>query len=169
MLILALMTLTPVLRGWANDHRHVIWSETFATLASFVWRRLYRWATLRHPNTTGRWLAARDFPHRPGAAWRVTDPTTGKQIIRVQEVCKPQRSIKIQGDANPFDTPWEAYVQHRERPLALKASAAFRAQVLHQQHGDCPLCRQVLQDDASLELPHRDGTHQHNRLANLVL
>ena len=155
--------------GWANYHRHVIWSETCATRDSVVWRRLYRWATRRHPNNTGRWLAARYFPHRPGEAWRFTDPTTGKQTIRVQEVGKHQRHIKMKGDANPFDTPWEAYVPHRARPLALKASAAFRAKVLQQQHGDCPICRQVLQDDESLELPHRDGNHQHNRLANLVL
>jgi RNA-directed DNA polymerase len=33
-------TLNPVLRGWANDHRHVICGETFATLDNFVWRRL---------------------------------------------------------------------------------------------------------------------------------
>ena len=161
--------LTPVLRGWANSPRHVICSKTFATLDSFVWRRLYRWVKLRHPNKTGRWLAARSFPHRPGAAWRCTDPTTGKQLIRVQEVCKHQRHLKIQGDATPFETPWEAYFQHRERQLALQASAALRAKVLQQQHGDCPICRQVLQDDASLELHHRDGNHQQNRLANLGL
>ena len=33
-------SLNPVLRGWANYHRHVICTETFATLDSFVWRRL---------------------------------------------------------------------------------------------------------------------------------
>jgi RNA-directed DNA polymerase len=30
----------PVLRGWANSHRHVICAETCATLDRFVWRRL---------------------------------------------------------------------------------------------------------------------------------
>jgi RNA-directed DNA polymerase len=162
-------TLNPVLRGWANYHHHVICSKTFATLDSFVWRRLYRWAKLRHPNKTGRWLAARYFPHRPGETWRFTDPTTGKQVIRVQEVLKQQRYIKIKGDANPFDPQWEAYFQYRERQLALKASSAFRAKVLQQQHGRCPGCQQVLQYDESLELHHRDGNHQNNRLINLVL
>jgi RNA-directed DNA polymerase len=32
-------TLHPVLRGWANDHRHVIGGETFAPLDTFVWQR----------------------------------------------------------------------------------------------------------------------------------
>ena len=162
-------TLNPVLRGWANYHRHVICSETFATLDSFVWRRLYRWAKLRHPDKTGHWLAARYFPRRPGETWRLSDPTTGKQIIRVQEARKQQRYVKIKGDANLFDPQWEAYFQDRERQLALKASSAFRAKVLQQQHGRCPGCQQVLQYDESLELHHRDGNHQNNRLVNLVL
>ena len=34
-------TLNPVVRGWANYHCHIICSQTFVTLYSFVWRRLY--------------------------------------------------------------------------------------------------------------------------------
>src|SRR5712691_3332452 len=100
--------LTPVVRGWAHSHRHVICRETFATLDRFVWRRRSRWAKLRHPNKTGRWLAARSFPHRPGEPWRLTDPATGKQLIRVQEALKQQRPMKSKGDAHPFDPQWAA-------------------------------------------------------------
>ena len=59
-------TLTPVLRGWANYHRHSICGETFAQLDNFVWQRVYRWATRRHSDKTGRWLVERYFPHRTG-------------------------------------------------------------------------------------------------------
>src|SRR5919109_5063273 len=102
-------------RGWANYHRHGICSETFARLDRFVWRRLYRWAKRRHPDKTGRWNAERYFPHQPGEAWRFTDPLTGKQVIRVQEAVKPQRYLKVKGEANPFDPVWEGYFQHRDR------------------------------------------------------
>src|ERR671925_357618 len=101
-------------RGWANYHRHVICSETFARLDRFVWRRLYRWAKRRHPDKTGRWNTERYFPHQPGEAWRFTDPLTGKQGIRVQEVVKPQRYLKVKGEANPFDPVWEGYFHHRD-------------------------------------------------------
>src|SRR5882724_2045219 len=139
--------LTPVLRGWANEHRHIICGETFAQLDSFVWRRLYRWAKLRHPNNTGRWITTRYLPHQPGDAWRFTDPTTGKQSIRIHEAVKPQRHIKVKNNANPFDPHWESYCQSRDRQLALKASSAFRANLLHQQTGRCPICRQVIQSE----------------------
>jgi RNA-directed DNA polymerase len=64
-------TLNPILRGWANYHRHVLCGETFATLDNFVWRRLYRWARGRHSNQTGRWIAERYFPHQVGESLAV--------------------------------------------------------------------------------------------------
>jgi RNA-directed DNA polymerase len=161
--------LTPLLRGGANSHRSIICSETCAQLESVVWRRRFRWAKLRHPNKTGRWIAARYFPPRAGEAWRFTDPVTGKQLIRVREAVKPQRHIKVKGEANPFAREWEAYFQHRDRQLAQPASAAFRAKILRQQHGQCAVCRQVLQSEETLDLHHRDGNHQNNRLTNRVL
>jgi RNA-directed DNA polymerase len=161
--------LNPLLRGWANYHRHVLCGQIFAQLDSFVWRRLYRWAKRRHPHKTGRWITERYFPHRKGEAWRFTDPTTGKQVIRVQEVVNPQRYLKVKGEANPFDPAWEVYFQHRDRELALRASSPFRAKILNQQHGFCPGCRQVIQVEEEVELHHRDGHHQNNQPGNLVL
>lgn len=61
-------TLNPVLRGWANYHRHVICGKVFHQLDNYVWRRMYRGAKPRHPNKTGRWIAERYFPHRQGEA-----------------------------------------------------------------------------------------------------
>jgi RNA-directed DNA polymerase len=161
--------LNPVLRGWANYHRHVICGKAFRRLDSYVWRRLYRWAKHRHANKTGRWIAQRYFPHRQGESWRFTDPKTGKQLIRVQETVKARRHLKIKGDANPFDKEWEAYFQRRDRQLSLQASSGFRATVLTRQNGCCPLCRQVIQSEENLELHHRDDNHQNNHIGNLVL
>ena len=162
-------TLAPVLRGWANYHRHVICAETFAKLDNYVWQQVYRWARDRHPHKTGRWIAARYFPHGPGQAWRFTDPATGKTLIRVQEAVKQQRHVKVKANANPFDPEWEAYFQHRDKQLARASTTAFKGKVLGQQQGICPGCRQVIQYAEPLELHHRDGHHQNNRLANLVV
>jgi RNA-directed DNA polymerase len=161
-------TLHPVVRGWANDHRHVICGTTFAQLDSFVWRRLCRGAKRRHPNNTGRWSAARSFPHDVGKSWRVTEPDTGAQILRTQEAVKPQRHLKVKGDAHPCDPAWEAYFQHRDRQLTRPASSPGRANILNQQNGLCPVRRQVIPREEALERHHRDGQHQNKRLAHLV-
>jgi RNA-directed DNA polymerase len=162
-------TLNPLLRGWANYPRYGICGETFAQVDNLVWQRGYRWARRRHSDKTGRWLTARYFPHRKGETWRFTDPATGQQLLRVQEAVKPQRSLKIRGAANPFDPAWEAYFQDRDRKLALRASAAFRATLLRHQHGLCPGCRQVIQVDEEVDLHPREGNHQNNQRGNLVL
>jgi RNA-directed DNA polymerase len=161
-------TLTPVLRGWANYHRHIICGETFTKLDTFVWQRVYRWAKRRHSDKTGRWITDHYFPHRKGEPWRFTDPATGKHLLRVREAVKAQRYLKVKGAANPFDPAWTVYFQDRDRELALRASSPFRATILQQQHGLCPGCRQVIQVEEEVELHHRDGQHQHNQLGNLV-
>lgn len=161
-------TLNPILRGWANYHRHSICSDTFASLDNYVWQRLWRWTQRRHSNKTGRWRAHRYFLHR-GAYWQFTDPVTGKRVIRLQQAVTPQRHIKVKAEANPFDREWEGYFQHRDRQLMLKASSTFRARVLQRQNGSCPVCRQVIQCEQDLELHHWDHNHRNNHIGNLVL
>ena len=99
----------------------------------------------------------------------MTDPITGTPLLRGRDTGTPPRHIKVQGDANPFARAWETYVQHRARRLAQQAVSAFRAHILRQQHGQCAVCRQVMQSEESLDLQHRDGNHQNNRPTNLVL
>ena len=160
--------LNPVLRGWANYHRHTLCGQTFFWLDSFGWRRLFRWAKRRHPDKTGRWITDRYFPHQPGKSWCFTDPATGKQVLRVWESIKPERSLKVKGAANPFDPDWEAYFRARDQRVTLRASAPFRAKILRQQQGVCPGCRQMMQVEEDVDLHHRDGNHQNNHMANLV-
>ncbi|MDY6874560.1 MAG: group II intron maturase-specific domain-containing protein, partial [Chloroflexota bacterium] len=162
-------TLSPVLRGWANYHRHVNSAETFSQLDNHLWGRLYRWATHRHPNKTRRWIAQRYFSHKKGKAWWFIDPVTGQQLNRVQATVKTQRHVKIRSQANPFDPQWDGYFQQRDRQQAKKASSGFRVNVLLRQQGLCPGCRQVIQVGEDLDLHHRDGNHQNSQIGNLAL
>lgn len=56
--------LNPVLRGWANYHRHVVAKETFARVDDDVWSMLWRWAVRRHPNKGARWVKEKYFKTR---------------------------------------------------------------------------------------------------------
>jgi RNA-directed DNA polymerase len=161
--------LNPVLRGWANYHRHVICAESFSKLDSFVWRELYRWTGRRHPNKTGRWIAKRYFSQEPGRAWWFTDPHTGKQVIQVQATVKAQRHVKIQGAANPLDRQWNSYFHNRNRQLTRQKSSGFYRALLARQNGRCPVCRQIIDYDDELDLHHGDGNHQNHFRDNLWL
>ena len=57
-------TLNPVLRGWANYHRHIICAEMFTNVDSFVWGRVYRWSRALATGSKARIHAVQDglFP-----------------------------------------------------------------------------------------------------------
>jgi RNA-directed DNA polymerase len=160
--------LNPVLRGWANYHRHIICAETFGKLDSYVWGRLYRWCKRRHPDKTGRWIAQRYFLKEPSREWRFTDPKTGTRLIKVAQLVKQQRHIKIRGKANPFDPEGDAYFENRNKKQVLALTPAFTAKVQRMQDESCPGCRQVFEYDEELVLHHRDGDKKNFKLANLV-
>ena len=89
--------LPPVVRGWAKAHRHLRGAATVANRDRLVWRRRYRWAKPRHPEQTGRWITNRYCPHHAGASWRFPDPTSGLQIIRVQEALPLSAPSRLRG------------------------------------------------------------------------
>jgi RNA-directed DNA polymerase len=160
--------LNPMLRGWANYHRHNVCAETFGTLDSYVWKRLFRWGKNRHPDKTGRWIADKYFSHGQSDSWCFTDPATGKRLICIAESVKQRRYVKIRAQANPFDAEWAAYFEGRDKKLVLALTPAIMAKVHRVQDGSCPGCGQVFEHGEDLRLYHRDGNRKNYRVANLV-
>ncbi len=160
--------LNPVLRGWANYHRHISCAKTFSKVDSFVWGRVYRWCKRRHPDKTGRWIAKRYFLRTNSKSWRFTDPATGNSLIKIAEQVKQKRHIKIKAAANPFDPQWEAYFHDRGRKQSRALTTGFKARIYAVQDGVCPTCQQLITDEEDLILHHRDGEQRNNALANLV-
>ncbi len=56
--------LNPMLRGWANYHRHGASAKTFSYLAAFTWRRVWIWLCHKHPKTGQRELQRRYLRRR---------------------------------------------------------------------------------------------------------
>lgn len=42
--------LNPVIRGWAQYHRHGVAKKIFTDVDTYLWQLLWRWATRRHSN-----------------------------------------------------------------------------------------------------------------------
>lgn len=161
--------LNPLLRGWTNYHRHVICSESFSKLDSYVWFRLFRWAKRRHPDQSGKWIASRYFCEQDGYQWTFKDNASGKALIHVQQTIKHRRHFKVKGAANPFDKDWDAYFQSREKLLKLQSVNEFIGKLLNRQQGCCPGCRQVLQVDEDYRLHYCDGNQANRRITNVLL
>jgi RNA-directed DNA polymerase len=112
--------LNPVIKGWANYHRHVSAKATFLQVDHEIWQALWRWARRRHPHKGTRWIRKRYF-HSISTSWVFAVDTgerldSGKTIwlklVRMAQI-PIQRFVKIRGDANPFDPNWYDYFEER--------------------------------------------------------
>ena len=48
--------LNPVIRGWANFHRHVVSKEIFHQVDFEITKAIWKWARRRHPNKPAKWI-----------------------------------------------------------------------------------------------------------------
>jgi RNA-directed DNA polymerase len=161
--------LNPVLRGWANYHRHIICGNTYALVNNFLWFRLMRWGKNRHPRKTGRWMAERYFGYAKGSKWAFKDKVTGTTLIRLNNDIHTYRHIKILGEANPFDADWNGYFQNREKLIMMKSVSSYIGKVSKRQEGKCPQCQQILQAEDKYHLHHLDGDKTNCGIRNVVL
>ncbi|MEM5373383.1 group II intron maturase-specific domain-containing protein [Paraburkholderia azotifigens] len=53
--------LNPVIKGWADYHRHAVSKRVFARVDSEIWRVLWQWCCRRHSNKGRHWVKHRYF------------------------------------------------------------------------------------------------------------
>ena len=118
--------LNPILRGWANYHRHVVSSQVFNAIDWEVTQMLWRWARRRHPKKNTEWIRNRYWRVLPGAnrftaVWK---EKSGRRytltLFRLSDL-PIRRHVRIKGDANPYSPSWQDYFAQR---LAAKAVGA---------------------------------------------
>jgi RNA-directed DNA polymerase len=111
--------LNPMIRGWANYHRHVVSSATFSYVDHEIWRKLWRWAIRRHPNKGLRWVKAKYFVPHGGQQWVFTGTEKGADGLKTEArlfaatSVHIRRHILVRGDLNPFDPDWRDYLEQR--------------------------------------------------------
>ena len=114
--------LNPVIRGWANYHRHCAARDTFDRVDHEIWRALWQWAKRRHPKKSRDWVKKHCFPAWRSRAWTFAAKTgeltpDGKPIwnrLTYAGDTRIRRHIKIRRGANPFDPHWRRYFEERE-------------------------------------------------------
>jgi RNA-directed DNA polymerase len=146
------LKLTPVLRGWANYHRHVVSKRTFQSMDCAIFKCLWAWARRRHPNKNAEWVKHKYFKTVGGCNWiffgRVKKAKGQTQEVWLHPMAQTliQRHTKIKAEVNPYDPAWEQYV---ERRLGVKMASTLRGRrtllyLWQEQGGLCPVCDQPL-------------------------
>jgi RNA-directed DNA polymerase len=140
---LIIVMLNPILRGWAQYHRHVVSKKTFAQIDHAVYNAIYRWTRRRHPKKSWRWIKKKYFKTVGKRNWVFYGERDGKERHLFYMARVPiQRHVKVKGQANPYDPEWEVYFEVR-LIRQMENQLQGRKQLLHlwkEQNGICPVC-----------------------------
>jgi RNA-directed DNA polymerase len=123
-----ILTLNPIIRGWAMYHRHVVSKARYAWVDHQVWRVLWRWAVRRHAMKGAKWIKQKYF-HIEGAnhwVFASDEKVNGiSQRLRLFSAASVPivRHIKIRSAVNPFDSAWAVYLELRQR--SFRSDARF--------------------------------------------
>ena len=156
--------LNPIIRGWANYHRHIVAKETYQTVDSKIWSMLWQWAKRRHPKKRVQWIKDRYFKTSYMNNWVFAVETEqldsyGKPkllcLAKASHVTI-RRHIRIKGEAHPYDPKWENYFEDRLKRKMLTALWGHRKllNLWQSQNGKCPVCKQVISKETSWHLHH---------------
>ena len=113
-----LRQLNPLLRGWANYYRNGAAKATFGKLDHYVWRKLWRWMSRRHPKKSSAWLRRKYLSAAGDKGWFSvrTHPKKGRsRLLTLYRMASTtiERHIKVRGTANPYDPRYTQYFAQR--------------------------------------------------------
>lgn len=144
---LLIALLNPVIRGWTQYHQHVSSYETFGKIDRAIFQTLWRWAKRRHPHKNAQWIKDKYFKTIENRHWVFQGEHDNKSWTLTKATDTHYKvHIKIRGDANPFDSQWETYFEHR-LDVKMVSNLKGRRQLLRlwkQQSGICPVCQQKI-------------------------
>jgi RNA-directed DNA polymerase len=137
--------LNPIITGWAAYYRIGVSKRAFNTLDAHLWKLVWKWTRLTHPNKPRRWIIHRYFgmfnPARQDK-WVFGSRETGF-YLRKFAWTKIVRHRMVAGRASPDDPALTGYWDQRRRRTRLPVDPATW-HMLRRQRGRCPLCRGLL-------------------------
>jgi RNA-directed DNA polymerase len=155
--------LNPVIRGWANYHRHICSAATYRRSDYEVFQALWRWAKRRHPQKGARWVRRKYFKTVGRRTWTFSGEVAGeaggrKSIHLVYATNTPiRRQVKLRAAANPYDPQWEVYFEQR-RQAQMRENLHEYPRLLRlwqEQGGLCSRCGQAITVESGWHIHHK--------------
>lgn len=155
--------LNPIIRGWADYHRHVVAKVCFARNDHMIWSMLWRWAVRRHPTKGARWIKKRYFKTSGTRNWVFADTEKQedgpiRELVLLTEADTPiVRHVKIKARANPYDPEWEPYFESRwEQKMRHSVRGRIKLhRVWLRQDGRCPACGKIIEVGSHWAIRHK--------------
>jgi RNA-directed DNA polymerase len=120
------------LRGWGNYHRHVVASEAFGQIDTYVFEQLWRMVRRRHQNKSKGWLIGKYWSATGRKHVFAVKQKNAKGIEKIYQVLRVRaigirRYIKIKADANPYLPEYAKYFWRRRHDKESKLLGAMSA------------------------------------------
>ena len=163
--------LNPVIRGWANYYRYIVSSPTFAEMDKYLWEKLYRWASRRHPKKSKGWVIDRYFTHTNRRSWEFK---TNKNKIHWHALSKvpidsKDSYVKVKEGKSYYDGDTLYWAKRLSK--GYDTVSPGKAKLLKKQNGKCPVCGGLFKSEDLIETHHikakMDGGD--NKYSNLAL
>lgn len=154
--------LNPIIRGWANYHRHVVSKQVFQGIDYHIHWALWRWAKRRHNDKSTAWIRDKYFKDPENQCSRfhthARNQDGEKIVIRLfrATTIPIRRHVKVRKEANPYDPAWEIYFEQRQYNKVLE-DLQDRPRLRRQwrrQRGSCPVCGELITKET--------GWHNHH-------
>ena len=114
--------LNPLIRGWANYHRHVVSKEVFVEVDHAIFKALWQWAKRRHSHKRHRWIREKYFKTIGGRHWVFSGQRRGRLgKPRTSALC-PQRTCPFDDTSKSKAKPTRTI--RRGKPTLRNASAS---------------------------------------------
>lgn len=165
-----ILTLNPIIRGWARYHLPVAVAATFKKMDHLLWGKLWAWAKRRHPSKGKRWIKKRYFRREGARDWVFA--VDDIRLLRYSDF-HFREHFKIKADANPYDPKWDAYFDEclTRQMMAAVTGRRKLAWLWREQGGRCPVCGQPITKQTRWHVHHKvrrsDGGS--DKLTNLQL
>jgi RNA-directed DNA polymerase len=151
--------LNPIIRGWANYHKHVVSKQIFSKLEKIIWWMLWKWAKRRHPKKGRKWVLQHYFQPHVGRQLVFFGETENKEKIHLFPMSSIpiRRHIKIKEDVNPYDPTYAEYFISRqqkrwqERELGIGNSL----NLWMRQRGKCSDCSTLITEETGWHVHHK--------------
>jgi len=172
---LLISQLNPILRGWANYHRHIVAKETFNYVDYRVWKLLWQWCRRRHNNRHKRWIKTKYFKSVGSRNWTFSGIVPDDRLVRLiyTNDIPIKRHIKMKAEANPYDLAFEEYFEKRQERIWRDSMQGKRKLLMLwlRQQQCCAMCRHPITKSTEWNIHHivekvKGGSDE---LSNLVL
>jgi RNA-directed DNA polymerase len=157
-----IIQLNPIIRGWANYHRHVVSKRVYKHVDDQIYRALRQWMKRRHLGKSNGWIVNKYYRRVNGRKWEFTGETMGKdgklRTTRLFQAYRVyiERHVKVRAQANPYDPQWESYFERRlyHKMVDHLKERKVLLYLWQRQNGVCPICKEKITKQTSWEKHH---------------